>query len=48
MTSIGEKAIITAMKNGTWDTRKPAPVTDSDLDVLKKNWWVIHLLMKIL
>jgi len=36
MTSIGEEAIATAMKNGTWDTPRPAPVTDSDIDVLKE------------
>ena len=36
MTSFGEKAIATAMKNGTWDTPQPAPVTDSDIDMLKE------------
>jgi len=36
MTSIGEKAIATAIHNGTWDTPKSYPVSDLDIDVLKE------------
>ncbi len=34
MTAAGEAAIAQAQKLGTWDTPKPAPVTEAEIDVL--------------
>jgi len=32
MTALGEKAVETAMKNGTWDTPKGNPITDGQIE----------------
>lgn len=34
MTELGERAIETAKKNGTWDNPKPAPITDEQVEAL--------------
>ena len=36
MTELGEKAIETAVKNGTWDAPKPEPITAKQIEVFAK------------
>ena len=36
MTELGEKAVMAAVDNGTWNAKKPDPITDEQIEVFAR------------